>query len=393
MNCNFCSSAFLLSFRSTNNFTLLKTWILLLSDRLLDKSDKSALLGGPLVSVGSGGGSETSTPTTSRSQFFRSPKRRSLIATSNSAAGAVTATSSPMPIRQRKSSLSFTSPCRSFPGNIRRWYWQILLTELFFHNSKKIYRGISFDPFLLNLILFSVPFDQLVFSWFFIIFVGNNQLTSVNNLNFPGTDPSIEGQSSLVLRSSLSTSPRRKISDTLHFLGSPSSSSHKSSSCQCHGHHSWLTLRNSNEEKEEREKEKLKEKTRRTWVVDELKCVSSESTCCVGRESIEMTWRNWCVLLLLRYYVYVRPAVGSIFSYPLRICYVLIQFILCRMNIDNVALVVEVHFQYLNCCSYSMWYPPLFTLWKPKDATHSSKKSWFWWKLLQQWWLFVLHHL
>ncbi|XP_046441029.1 uncharacterized protein LOC124191985 isoform X2 [Daphnia pulex] len=138
-------------------------------DRLSDKSDKSALLGGgPLVSVGSGGGSETSTPVTSRSQFFRSPKRRSLIATSNSAAGPVAA-SSPMPIRQRKSSLSFTSPCRSFPG----------------------------------------------------------------------TDPSIEGQSSLALRSSLSASPRRKISDTLHFLGSPSSSSHKSSSpCQCHGHHS-----------------------------------------------------------------------------------------------------------------------------------------------------------
>ena len=175
MNYNFCSLSFFLSFRSTNNFTLLKTWILLLSDRLLDKSDKSALLGGPLVSVGSGGESETSTPTTSRSQFFRSPKRRSLIATSNSAAGAVTATSSPMPIRQRKSSLSFTSPCRSFPGNIRRWYWQILRAELVFHNYKIIYQGILRS--ISNLILFAVPFYQLVFSWFFIIFVGNNQLT------------------------------------------------------------------------------------------------------------------------------------------------------------------------------------------------------------------------
>ena len=73
------------------------------------------------MSVGSGGGSERSTPVTSRSQFFRSPKRRSLIATSNSTAGAVAATSSPMPIRQRKSSLSFTSPCRSFPGNFHIW--------------------------------------------------------------------------------------------------------------------------------------------------------------------------------------------------------------------------------------------------------------------------------
>ena len=81
--------------------------------------DKSVLLGSTLVSVGAGGGgSETNTPITSRSQLFRSPKRRSLIATSSSAAAAaaVAATSSPVPIRQRKSSLSFTSPCRSFPG-------------------------------------------------------------------------------------------------------------------------------------------------------------------------------------------------------------------------------------------------------------------------------------
>ena len=87
------------------------------SDRL---SDKSALLSGPLVSVGSCGGSETSTPTISRSQFCRSPKRRSLITTSNSTAGAVATSSIPIPISQRKSSLSFTSPCRSFPGKIIR---------------------------------------------------------------------------------------------------------------------------------------------------------------------------------------------------------------------------------------------------------------------------------
>jgi hypothetical protein len=110
---------------SLNSYLFLK-----ISDRLSDKSDKSALLGGgPLVSVGSGGGSETSTPVTSRSQFFRSPKRRSLIATSNSAAGPVAA-SSPMPIRQRKSSLSFTSPCRSFPGIIVIFFcWRMKLMD------------------------------------------------------------------------------------------------------------------------------------------------------------------------------------------------------------------------------------------------------------------------
>lgn len=128
--------------------------------------DKSALLSGALATAGAGG--ESSSALTSRSQLFRSPKRRSLIATNNPAAAAIAAATSPMPIRQRKSSLSFTSPCRSFPG----------------------------------------------------------------------TNPSVEVQPSLTLRSSLSASPRRKISDTLHFLGSPSSSSPTSSSCPCHGHHS-----------------------------------------------------------------------------------------------------------------------------------------------------------
>ncbi|KAK4004270.1 hypothetical protein OUZ56_006011 [Daphnia magna] len=130
------------------------------------QGDKSALLSGALATAGAGG--ESSSALTSRSQLFRSPKRRSLIATNNPAAAAIAAATSPMPIRQRKSSLSFTSSCRSFPG----------------------------------------------------------------------TNPSVEVQPSLTLRSSLSASPRRKISDTLHFLGSPSSSSPTSSSCPCHGHHS-----------------------------------------------------------------------------------------------------------------------------------------------------------
>ncbi len=70
--------------------------------------------------------SESCTPLLcSRSSLlFRSPKRRSLIGAMNSGTTTSAATlatsaaiSSPLPIiRHRKSSLSFTTPCRSFPG-------------------------------------------------------------------------------------------------------------------------------------------------------------------------------------------------------------------------------------------------------------------------------------
>ena len=49
-----------------------------------------------------------------RGQIFQSPKRRSLIAASSNSSCSFS--TSPVAIRQRKTSLSFTSPCRSFPG-------------------------------------------------------------------------------------------------------------------------------------------------------------------------------------------------------------------------------------------------------------------------------------
>jgi len=145
--------------------------------------------------------SESSTPVlAARHQIFRSPKRRSLIPTTTTTTAAATSTTAAATLTTAAVTSTTAAATSTAPA----------MTATGVSSSSAFAGGSSPVP---------IRYRKSSLSSF-----------TTSCRSFPGTDPSMEGQSP-GLRSSLPTSPRRKISDTLQLLTSTKSP------CTCQGHH------------------------------------------------------------------------------------------------------------------------------------------------------------